>query len=275
MAQEVRHTRAEGYREGALAWPGIAVPEKAWGQHLTTLWGREARATLHYSDLYLAFGCVLGDAQALLHFEDSVLAKTAPQIRRVNGTPSFVDEVTQMARHRLLVADEGEAPRVARYAGRGPLVGWARIAVSRIAINYAKREARGAPLEPEHLALLAPNNPVALDVLKGQYREQFAAALRGAFSDLSEHQRTLLRMRFVDGVDIDRIGRVYGLHRATIARRIASAREMIFEKTKERLEEGLATTMTAESFESVLHLVYSQIDVSVLALLNGEPLSQA
>lgn len=66
-------------------------------------------------------------------------------------------------------------------------------------------------------------------------------------------------------MNIDRIGAVFNVHRATVARWIAAAREGLLERTMARLGERLR--LEPADFESLLRVVRSSLDVSLHALL--------
>ncbi|MEM9461696.1 MAG: transcriptional regulator, partial [Myxococcota bacterium] len=64
---------------------------------------------------------------------------------------------------------------------------------------------------------------------------------------------------------IDRIGAIYGVHRATAARWIARARAQLLEGT--RAEFAARTSVSAEHCDSLFALMRSQLDVSLPGLL--------
>src|SRR5262249_26465617 len=98
--------------------------------------------------------------------------------RRLDRDPAFLDEVRQALRVRLLVAPEGGRPRIADYAGRGPLRAWVGVAALRVALNL-KRAA--APAGGDLLAELGTREPdPELRHLKKVYRAEFRGAGGGA-----------------------------------------------------------------------------------------------
>ena len=72
-------------------------------------------------------------------------------------------------------------------------------------------------------------------------------------------------MHYIDGLNIDRIGVVFHVHRATVARWIAGAREQLHERTMAEVASGLA--LSQEELESLLRVVRSSLDLSLRALL--------
>ena len=78
---------------------------------------------------------------------------------------------------------------------------------------------------------------------------------------LPADERTVLRMHYLDGLNIDRIGVVFNVHRATVARWIARTRDALLAETKRRLGERLR--VTGRELASLMGLVQSQLDVSI------------
>ena len=227
------------------------------------------RATSRYpADVFLAAGCLAGDPAALAAFDREMLATARGAIRSIDGSETFVDEACQRLRASLLVGD-GERPRIADYAGRGPLRAWIGVAAVRTALMMRRSQQRAKEVSVDDdwsgtLALITTGNP-ELDLLKRQYADAFARALRDAVEALEPRLRTVLRMSFVEGLSIDEIGAVYAVHRATAARWIRSACDTVFTATRVQLAEQLQ--LSATEFARVTAMVQSQLDVSLSQLL--------
>jgi RNA polymerase sigma-70 factor (ECF subfamily) len=71
----------------------------------------------------------------------------------------------------------------------------------------------------------------------------------------------------IDGWTIDRIGALYGVHRATAARRIAAARDELGAAIRTELAARLAISI--DEVDSIVRLVQNRIDVSLERLLDG------
>jgi RNA polymerase sigma-70 factor (ECF subfamily) len=76
-----------------------------------------------------------------------------------------------------------------------------------------------------------------------------------------------LRYAFVDDLSIDRIGEIYGVHRATAARWIGHARDRFEEQLRAALKARLSVS-ESELF-SILRVTMSGIDVSLARQLGG------
>jgi len=251
------------WRAAREAWPGVEVALEEFAAWLALHEG-----ATHASDLYLACACARGDAEALRRFEEEVLPRVGGALRRLDPSAAFADEVRQILRQRLFVTGEdgGEA-RIASYGGRGPLVGWVRVVALRTAINL-RGSGREEPTADAQLAALAPpvSDP-ALDGIKARFAEELGAALSRACAGLEQRDRTILRLRYGDDLDIDQIGAIYGVHRATVARWIARIRSDLFAATRRQLATRI--DLSDSDFGSLLALAHSQLDLSLSGMLGG------
>ncbi|MBI5481701.1 MAG: transcriptional regulator, partial [Deltaproteobacteria bacterium] len=116
-------------------------------------------------------------------------------------------------------------------------------------------------------ALRSPAPDPEVDYLKTRYGEEFRAAFRATLGALSQDERNLLKLHYLDGLNIDEIGVAYRVHRATVARWLAQARERILGETRRRLAERLDAG--SKDVDSVLALVRSQLDISIYNVLKS------
>lgn len=250
---------------------GTAIAEAAALAHVEAALAAGA-APDHAADLALAFAAGRGDPVALRRFEEHVGAELVAAARAIDREPAFVDEVVQRTRIRLTVGEGDQPPRVASYKGAGPLRAWVAVAAQRIALN-ARRDARAgaarvaAPVaDPDVLAELVDREPdPELRHLKTIYRAEFREALTAALAGLPDRTRTVLRLRFVDGLELAQLGRLYRVHEATASRWISSALDDIGHRTREQLIARLAITEATAA--SVVRMVHSQLDLSIARLL--------
>lgn len=248
---------------GHTRWPSIAVTPAALAAHLERL-GIPHAAHAQADDLYLACACSANDAAALAVFDHELAPVMRAAVRRLDSAEHFVDEVVQTIRERLLVAPAGALPRIAEYAGTGPLRAWVRIAALRIAMNLLRDRKRDVLVHDDRLfeAIAAEHGePGSAE----RYREAATEALRAAFAALSARERNLLRMHHLHELTVDELAPTLGVHRATVARWIAAAREHLLAETRAslaaRLDVGEAT------LDSIVRGIASQVDVSVVRLL--------
>jgi RNA polymerase sigma-70 factor (ECF subfamily) len=169
--------------------------------------------------------------------------------------------------------DGGNPPRIRQYAGRGPLRTWLRMAATRQALNFREEERVRSRSVDELDELARPVLDPELRLVKAEAHGHFKAAFAAALSELEATEQNVLRLQILDGLSIDEIGRVYGVHRATAARWLVKARERLLERTKTLLHERLAD----DSLEvnSLIRMVESQMDVSLIRLLRDGVLPPA
>jgi RNA polymerase sigma-70 factor (ECF subfamily) len=258
---------AELLRACRAAWPGLALGDERFAEHVARHRPDGAPAagwlsTECAADLFLACACATGVPGAVERFEQAFLSRVPAFLARQRASPELVDEVKQALRERLLVATGGAPPRIAEYSGRGALGRWLQVATVRTAINL--RAARRAH-DPSGAAELAAAGDLELDHIKERYRQPLTDALQAAIAHLTSEQRNLLRLHFLDGATLDQLADSFKVHRATIARQLAAARESIVDEARRTLERSLR--LTADEFDSLLGLLRSQLDLSVTRLL--------
>src|SRR5262245_3991171 len=133
------HVRGQLVREaidGALrSWPELAPALPDFDAHVDRLGIDSGDLRARGSELYLAFACSSGQRAAVRVLEQQYLRDAMRAVARVNGAKEFTDEVQQMLSERLLV---GPAPKIASFAGTGPLAAWLRVAAVRTALNLQK-----------------------------------------------------------------------------------------------------------------------------------------
>ncbi len=255
--------------EARARWPGVVVDEEAFARNLQARVDGQpdaaaALAALHTSDLYLAQALAAGDAAAVDCFERTFIADVAGLLVQRGYAPAAIDEARQLVRQRLLAPTDGAPPRIVEYAGRGPLGKWVRIIALRLASNLRRDEQVRAHDSLRDAPAVALGDPELL-LVKARYGDAFARAFRAAVGELSPDERNLLRLHFVDGLNIERIGALYDVHRATVARRIAAARQRLHDATVERMQAELK--LDGRELQSLLALVRSQADISLRSLL--------
>lgn len=253
------------------AWPAAWVTGSAFVEHLRARLPAErdpaaALPALAVEDLYLAFACALGVAPALDSFARTVLTEVGGHVARFDPSPAFKDDVRQAVAAKLLVAAPGETPAIADYAGRAPLSAWVRIAALRTALNLRRGKAGEVERAAEReVDALADAGDVELDHIRRRYRPAFEAAIARALTALPVRDRTLLRLRLVEGVEVERIATMYGVHRTTVTRWLADARAGLSDQTRSILTAELGAT--GAELDSLARLVASQLHLSLVRLL--------
>ena len=78
---------------------------------------------------------------------------------------------------------------------------------------------------------------------------------------LDENQRALLRMHYARGVSLEQLTKVYGVHRVTLSRRLAAARQQILDSAVAELTRD--TAMNEADCRSLLRTLRSRIELSL------------
>jgi RNA polymerase sigma-70 factor (ECF subfamily) len=219
---------------------------------------------LHTDDLAWARSLAAGDRDALARYERELVPMIAAQLRRRGLTDDSIADVQQTLRTRLFVG-EGDGPAIARYEGRGALKSWVLVSALREAVRVRQRTSREPPVDDEALIALADRaDPGPPSVDKQRYQDAFKVAFRSALAALSARDRVLLRMHVLDGLTIDQIGALQGVHRATAARWIERAREEVSRGVRRELMKELGTG----PFEAdeILEWVHSRVELSLSVL---------
>ncbi len=271
----MREGFADAHRRAQSAWPRISLSAEMFAQHLAARLGEGGHparlSELHVEDLFLACACGQRDPVALSSLARLIQHQVREAVKRMSGPPGLQEEVEQLLRERLLVGEGAaggrSAPRILDYAGRGSLEKWLRAAAVRTALT-AKRAARREVVadEDELLELPAANQDPELRLIQAAYKKAFSAAFQAGLAALQPQQRNVLRLQLLDGLNIDQIGALYGTHRSTAARWLASAREELLLRTREQL--GTALRLGPTELDSLMGQLHSQLDVSIRRFLH-------
>lgn len=271
ISDDVESLLAERVAHAAAAWPGVnvhpkvflrAIAERLHGDNST-----RAIGAMHTDDLYLACGCAAGDPIALAGFESSCGATIARAIAASGAAVPDRADLGQVVRQRLLVTPaQGGAPRIATYSAQGALRTWVRVVATREAARLLPRRRReDAAGDDQILSLVDGNDDPEIAYLKRTYRAEFKRAFQAAIDALDGRDRVLLQQHTLDGLGIDQLARLHGVHRATAARRIQSARDAVLAGTQRELIRRLR--LSRSELPSVIRLIHSQLDISLPRVL--------
>jgi len=231
--------------------------------------GHQVPPIAHAAELWLACACARQLPAAISVFNNEY----APIVRRVllrrRAPEDVADEVQQMLRERLLVADaaSGRRPKIADYRGLGPLRSWvATVAATTLAtLRRGDRRRREDPPESKGGSWAGQLDP-ELDYLKQRYAGEVEAAIVAALADLDARQRTLLQLHLGQRMNIDALGLMYHVSRATAARWLVAARSALAEAARSRLAKALG--LSPSEVDSLVALVHSRIDISIARRLS-------
>ncbi len=249
------------------AHPGVRVKQSAFVEHLArALAVDEPIATslsaVQAADLYLAFACSTGDADALRRFENELFPEL-DKILAASDAPLPRTDVLQLIRERVFVRRRERPARIAEYRGQSELRNWFRLVALRLLANLTRGPHSDSEAEVEFseqlLSMATPDSE--LQYLKAKYRAEFSAAIPEAFAALSPRERNLLRLSLLEGLSIDQLGAVHGVHRATVARWIVSTKASLAKALHRALKSRLQVDQA--ELESILRLIESQVHITL------------
>jgi RNA polymerase sigma-70 factor (ECF subfamily) len=260
-------------QQAAAAWPTVQVDTGLFLRYLADRLSSgedlsRGLESLNVAGLYLACGCALGDSAAIAAIDTAFFGDCDDALRRMATGPGFADDVKQQVRTKLFVAEPGAPPRITEYRGRGELRAFIRILLTRQAISQ-RRKRREVHLDTGRQStaaeVWAAADPEILH-LRNKYGSEFQSAFREAVVALTSEDRNLLRYHYLDGLNIDHIGAIYGIHRVSAARRLTKVRQKLVLDTRRLLAARLR--LHSEELESVLRLLESEVDISLRAALD-------
>jgi RNA polymerase sigma-70 factor (ECF subfamily) len=226
------------YAQGRRAWPEVELSYERFHAHATALAYTSCLVPAYPADLYLCAACANGQGAAYQALEAAHFPGLERAVLRILGEKAGTDEVLQEIRTRLFV---GESPKISSYRGSGALSGWLRS----LAVNAAQDRVRSNIVQRGRLRRLAAaerGTPSAItleDSAEQPFRSDYARvcgrAWCAALGTLGSDDRQLLHHHFVSGLSIDVLGPLYGVHRATVHRRIRKAVEQVRCQVRERL----------------------------------------
>ncbi|WP_394840964.1 RNA polymerase subunit sigma-70 [Pendulispora brunnea] len=256
-------TLAEISARARDAYPELQLGAEAFLAHAAARVSSAAELEqLRSGDLYLACASLHRDRAALRILEERFFSRLDPALGKLRLTAERVADVKQSLRDQLLVGTAATPPRLSAFTGRGDLHGWLRVTAVRAALRLARKGKRELPMEDDALlAAHTSNDDPELAYIKEIYRAQFKEAFQSALDSLSDREKNLLRQNIVDGLGIDDLSGLYRAHRATVARWLASARELLLRRTRERFIR--TARISNEECDSIMRLVHSQLDGTV------------
>lgn len=256
------------------AWPEIAVDDDAFLAHLAARFpddaGEAHLRSVRATDVYLALACARGDQHAIAQFERAYFGEIKHAVFRARAGETIRDELEQIMRRILFVAEPTRPAAVAAFSGRGDLRGWIRVTAMREVIRLLGRDQREVKIDDDALFdLLSPANDPELAYIRDLYRAECSAAFRSALDALSVKDRSLLRYQALDGLTVAEIGAIHGVHGATASRWISRIRDELLETTRTEVQRRLG--IATHEVDSILRLVHSRLDVSLERVLGPAP----
>lgn len=215
---------------------------------------------LRVDEVWLAHRCMVNDPHAQALLEREYLSKV-PLVLKGLGDAAFQDDVLQELRLALFLEDS----RLAQYEGRGSLLGWLRSVCHRLALTRLRLSSAHAPVAPGADDVI-DSRSAEQQLLRQGDRAAFTAALLDGLGALPDQERAVLRLNLVEGLNIDLIGELFGVHRATAARWLARAKEQLARSVREGMTTRLS--LSEPELSALMTSLEANLDVSVRRYLD-------
>jgi RNA polymerase sigma-70 factor (ECF subfamily) len=209
-------------------------------------------------DRTLVTAALARDPDAVRKVDAAVRAAAASAARRLGGDHAVADEITQRVAEKLWLGQKTSGtPILASYTGEAPLSAWLRVIAYREGVEILR--ASDLPDDDTVDRVVATTEP-ELAMLRTAYLAAFKRCFKATFAQLSLHDRDLIRRHHLDGLSLDALAKLYGTHRATVARWLAKVRERLVTETRAALRRELSTNT---DLDDVLALIASKLEASL------------
>ncbi|MGA3129962.1 MAG: sigma-70 family RNA polymerase sigma factor [Terracidiphilus sp.] len=197
---------------------------------------------LHLGDLALARACAGGNERAWEHFVAvyrQPLTRAAIAITKSETLGRDLADQLYAELYGLKVREGQRHCPLLSYRGRGSLMGWLRTTLAQRHVDHYRRTRREEPLTQFNgigeFDAPAPDPPQQTPPGELSLLEQ---AIEQAVSTREAEERYLLATYYLDGKTLLEIGRVLGVHEATVSRRLRRAEKEIRKQILKHLQRG-------------------------------------
>lgn len=243
------------WRAGGAAWPSIELSIDVLRPYVD-----ERRPLPQFAaDIYLACACAAGLRAAMEAFEANEGPVVDGAVRRATRDASQWDDLGQAVREHLFVAG-----KITQYSGQAPLGQWLRVVALRV-VRSAQRKRVDTPTDEAIFRGVIEARTAEDALIEARLLRTYKLAFEKAFGELPQRPRTLLRLYVVDGLNVEQVARLMGVHKATAARWIAAAREDLAASTRAIVNQ--TAKLSADEVESAIRLIQSKIELSLSRLL--------
>lgn len=262
-------------QHASVVWPGVVVDVGSWARFVAPHVSpsrplAELLRVGHPDDVCLCVACLDDDSAALQILHQRYAAQWPALLSKLGMEPHQAADVLQAVWEKLLVRREGRPPGLTRFSGRGSLRSFLNVVVTHEGLNALRRAGRvldqvSAEDPAEYSSGMSPQ----WSVIKEQYRNEFTQVFNACMNGLDARHRELLRYHYVDGLTIDQMAPLYGVHRATVARWLVTIRARLHRGIQNGLMERLQ--IQPDEFDSLMRLIRSQLQVSIREHLDVSP----
>lgn len=219
-------------------------------------------------EIALAAGCDAGLPEAERQVADRYLTAADEALAHMKLPGAIADDVRQKVLEKLLLRDGDNPSKLAGYAGQGKLRGLVKVVAVRTALSELRKKRPEVAMPeagPDIFEDAAGSADPELAFVKQRYRAEFKVAFEEAVGDLTDRERNVLRLHLLRGVTLEALAEIYGVHRATVVRWLAKARERVMSSTREHL--GARLEIGRSEIDTVMKWIGSRLDASVSRVL--------
>jgi len=220
------------------------------------------------NDLVLARACAAGHERAWEHFVAVYRQPLTRAAIAITGSETLGRDLADQLYAELYGLNLREGERhcpLLSYRGRGSLMGWLRTTLAQRHVDHHRRTRREEPLdEIDVQAADPPPETPAGD------RLSLELAIKTAVGAREAEERFLLTAYYLDGQTLLQIGRVLGVHEATVSRKLKRAIESIRKQVLKNLQHrGLSRRAAEELMGAGLYALGGDLDVNLKKLLQN------
>ncbi len=247
-------------------WPTGPSPEdERFAAYVEARRAKQPGKELRLDDLYLAWWAAHDDT-GIRAFETQFAPDIERLVARFHRLPAA--ELRQRLRVKLFV----EPAKIVEYSGVGFLQNWLRVTAARLFVDAARSDVSlkyEDELDEKELVGMSASNDPRLDHIRDQLGGAVKHAFAAAVTSLQPRERTFLRHAYVDRLTLDQIAATYGVHRATVARTLASAREHLIERTRADVARQLGVEV--DDLASAIGVLATNLELSLSRVLRSGP----
>ncbi len=196
------------------------------------------------ADLALARACARGNERAWEHFIAVYRQSLTRAAIAITGSETLGHDLADQLYAELYGLNMREGQRrcpLLSYRGRGSLMGWLRTTLAQRHVDHYRRTRREEPIE--EFDAPAPNPVPQTSARELSLLEQ---AIEEAVSRRDAEERYLLAAYYLDEQTLLEIGRVLGVHEATVSRRLHRAADQIRKQILKNLQRHGMSRRAAE-----------------------------
>jgi len=208
--------------------------------------------SLCVADLALARACARGNERAWEHFIAVYRQPLTRAAIAITGSETLGCDLADQLYAELYGLNLREGQRscpLLSYRGRGSLMGWLRTTLTQRHVDHYRRTRREEPLRQSNdIDEFDAPAPDPLPQMPARALSLLEQAIEQAVSGRIAEERYLLAAYYLDGQTLLEIGRVLGVHEATMSRRLHRAADQIRKQILKNLERhGMSRRQAVET----------------------------